>query len=231
MPVTPVDLAPRQKLSRLAVPVLALVAVLAAGAVLGSPAEAQPPCHVPGDYATIQEAIDESTCDTIHVAHGTYSESIIINRDVTIRGAGKHNTVIDGGGGFRPVTIIGGVVTIENITIQNGLSSTGGAIRNAGELTLKNSTITNNEAVSGGGIVNQGGLTIKNSTITDNEADFGGGLANSSSRTAILQNSTVSNNTAFEEGDDIYNEGSLTLRNVTLNECVDDNDGTGCPEP
>ena len=231
MPVTPVNLAPRQKFSRRAGPMLALVAVLITGVVLGPPAEAQPPCHVPRDYATVQEAIDESTCDTIHIAHGTYEEIIRIDRDVTIRGAGENNTVIDGGGGFRPVTIIGGVVTIENITIQNGLSFIGGAIRNAGELTLKNSTITNNEAIGGGGIVNQGGLTIKNSTITDNEADFGGGLANSSSRTAILQNSTVSNNTAFEEGDDIYNEGSLTLRNVTFNECVDDNGGDGCPEP
>ena len=231
MPAPPVDLVPRQPLIRPAVTVLTLLAVLAAGVVLGRLAEAAPPCQVPGDYATIQEALDESTCATIKVAGGTYEEDIRIDRDVTIRGAGENNTVIDGGGGFRPVTIIGGVVTIENITIQNGLSFIGGAIRNAGELTLKNSTITNNEAIGGGGIVNQGELTIKNSTITNNEADFGGGLANSSSRTAILQNSTVSNNTAFEEGDDIYNEGSLTLRNVTFNECVDDNGGDGCPEP
>ena len=46
--------------TRLAGPVLALVAFLVASAVLGPPAEAQPPCHVPGDYATLQEALDES---------------------------------------------------------------------------------------------------------------------------------------------------------------------------
>jgi hypothetical protein len=62
MPLTPVDLATRQPHSRLAVPVLgglALVALLAAGVILGPPAEGAPPCHVPGDYDTIQEALDE----------------------------------------------------------------------------------------------------------------------------------------------------------------------------
>ena len=81
---------------------------------------------------------------------------------------------------------------------------------------------------SGGGIANAGQLTVKNSTFANNKAESGGGISNGGS--ATLRNSTVSNNTA-EEGDDIYNEGSLTLRNVTCNECVDDNGGTGCPEP
>jgi hypothetical protein len=61
-------------------------------------------------------------------------------------------------------------------------------------------------------------------------ARTGGGIRNFVSGTATLQNSTVSNNTA-DEGDDIFNEGILTLRNVTFSECVNVSPGTGCPEP
>ena len=261
MPATPVDLATRQPHSRLTVPGLgglALVALLAAGVVLGPPAEAQPPCHVPGDYATIQDALNDSTCATINVAAGTYEEHITISRDVTIRGAGEDQTVIDGGGSGRVVTISGDpVVTIKNITIQHGhstidgggilnfgnltiqnstftdneASSRGGGILNVGELIIQNSTFTDNEAFEGGGIGNFGSLTLRNSTITDNEAfgDLGGGgIYNFSGSTATLRNSTVTDNTA-NVGDDISNEGSLTLRNVTFNECVNFSFGTGCP--
>ena len=50
MPATPVDLVPRQPLTGLAVLVFTLLTVLAAGVVLGSPAEAAPPCHVPNTH-------------------------------------------------------------------------------------------------------------------------------------------------------------------------------------
>ena len=235
MPLRPVDFAPRQPLSRPAVPVLsglALMVLLAAGGILGPPAEAQPPCHVPGDYATIQAAIDESTCATINLAAGTYEEDITISRDVTIGGAGEDQTVIDGGDNGRVVTINGNpVVTIKNITIQHGHSTNdGGGILNFGNLTIQNSTLSDNEAFEGGGIGNAGSLFIRNSTITDNEAfgDFGGGGIYNLRGSLFLRNSTVTDNTA-NVGNDITNEGSLTLRNVTFNECVDFSFGTGCP--
>jgi len=260
MPLRPVDFAPRQPLSRPAVPVLsglALMVLLAAGGILGPPAEAQPPCHVPGDYATIQAAIDESTCATINLAAGTYEEDITISRDVTIGGAGEDQTVIDGGDNGRVVTINGNpVVTIKNITIQHGHSTNdgggilnfgnltiqnstlsdneadgrGGGILNVGNLTIQNSTLSDNEAFEGGGIGNAGSLFLRNSTITDNEAfgDFGGGGIYNLRGSLFLRNSTVTDNTA-NVGNDITNEGSLTLRNVTFNECVDFSFGTGCP--
>jgi Right handed beta helix region len=130
---------------------------------------------------------------------------------VTIRGAGEDQTVIDGGDSGRVMIISGApVVTIKNITIQHGHSTN-----------------------DGGGILNFGNLTLRNSTLTDNEAfgDLGGGgIYNFSGSTATLRNSTVTDNTA-NLGDDISNEGSLTLRNVTFNECVNFAFGTGCPEP
>lgn len=55
--------------------------------------------NVPADYLKIQEAIDHAIGgDTIQVAAGTYSENIVINKSVAIKGDGFQITAIDGGG-------------------------------------------------------------------------------------------------------------------------------------
>lgn len=74
-----------------------VVAVLFAGiAVPASAASAAPPVlHVPGQYATIQSAIDAApTGATIVVAPGTYTEQVSITKSVFLRGAGASATII-----------------------------------------------------------------------------------------------------------------------------------------
>src|SRR6267142_4761853 len=46
-----------------------------------------PICSVPGDYSTIQAAVNDPGCTTINVAAGTYVENVTINRTVTLNGA------------------------------------------------------------------------------------------------------------------------------------------------
>jgi pectin methylesterase-like acyl-CoA thioesterase len=112
---------------------LALLAGLAAWGVLGPPAEAAV-CNVPGDVATIQAAVDKPSCTTITVAAGTYKELITINRNVTIRGAGQDLTILDGnidgtdGGDGTVVTITGGTVSLEGVTITGGSATEGGGL-------------------------------------------------------------------------------------------------------
>ncbi|HHN81818.1 MAG TPA: hypothetical protein ENN11_04275 [Methanomicrobia archaeon] len=57
---------------------------------------------VPGDYATIQNAIDNvSEGDVITVAPGTYTVNLVIDNpgvSFTLRGAGAGITFLDGGG-------------------------------------------------------------------------------------------------------------------------------------
>src|SRR4051812_18309946 len=68
----------------------ALALALAAGAIMfrGVPAKAAgPTCAVPGDYATIQAAVNDVGCTTINVAAGAYAESLSIGRAVTLKGA------------------------------------------------------------------------------------------------------------------------------------------------
>jgi hypothetical protein len=87
-----------------------------------------------------------------------------------------------------------GTVTIADSTISGNKSFFGGGAFNsgasfdyygsyipAGDFSIVNSTISKNSARRGGGIFNQGILTIENSTISDNKAaDDGGGIFNSS---------------------------------------------------
>ena len=77
---------------------MALVLVSALGAVIlpVSPVHAAT-INVPGDYATIQAAINAAGAgDTINVAAGTYTESLTINKALRIQGAGSATTTING---------------------------------------------------------------------------------------------------------------------------------------
>jgi parallel beta-helix repeat protein len=53
--------------------------------------------HVPGDYTTIQEAIDQANPgDTIQVSSGTYEETLFINKTLTLIGENRANTILQG---------------------------------------------------------------------------------------------------------------------------------------
>ena len=52
-----------------------------------------------GNYSKIQDAIDNSSNgDTVYVYNGIYYEFILINKQITLRGEDKNNTIIEGSG-------------------------------------------------------------------------------------------------------------------------------------
>ena len=59
--------------------------------------EASDTIYVPGDFPSIQEAIDNATIgDTIIVSNGRYKENLDIYKSLTIQGAHESTTLIDG---------------------------------------------------------------------------------------------------------------------------------------
>jgi len=113
-------------------------------------------------------------------------------------------------------------VTIANLTLSNGKSSTnGGAINQLnGTLTVNNSILTNNTAGTNGGAIADGlgTLTVNNSVLSNNTAGIsGGGIYNGT--TTTVNNSTLSNNTVNSGGfgGGLFSQsGTLTVNDSTL---------------
>jgi hypothetical protein len=142
------------------------------------------------------------------------------------------NSYGSSGGGIRIEEL--GSLTLANSIVSNNSGGIGGGINNIGVLTVSNVTISGNSAdVWGGGISNTGNMTIYNSTVSHNTAVIGGGILNAvfifssgivQAGTAILENVTVSGNSASDMGGGIASSGtnvggSMTLTSLTISNC------------
>lgn len=181
-----------------------------------TPTQAQA-CNVPSDYATIQAAVDDDTCATIRVAADTYTEELMIERSLTLQGAGTTETIIDGDGDGRPITINGAdngsdpvVVRVENIRVTNG-----DATNAEPALNFLNRI--------GGGILVDGGATlflfdaqVDNNIANDGEtgSGFGGGIGVRAGSTLHMQNVQLDNNIASRSSSGGLG-GGLALTNGT----------------
>ncbi len=135
-------------------------------------------CNVPASYPTVQAAVDDTNCDTINVAAGTYTEYVTINRDVVIEGAGVGTTVFDGDNLGRPFTILAPAanVTLRDMSIDSGQADLGGAIFNESALTLDTLFFTANDSTEDGGAVySTNDLFVVNGFFQLNDADRDGG--------------------------------------------------------
>jgi hypothetical protein len=191
-----------------------------------------------GCYDSIQAAVTAANPtggDTIIVAAGQYNEHIIIDRSLTIQGAGAGSTIVDGSNNGRIFHINGNyTVEISALMVQNGNSSPqdGGGIFNQGMLTITDCTISGNYAGNrGGGIYNVGDtLTMTGCTISGNEADDGGGIYNAVGE-VTLTNCTVSDNTARAGNgggiSTVIQDATLTMTNCTISGNKASNDGGG----
>ncbi|MCE7698619.1 MAG: hypothetical protein K8E24_007210, partial [Methanobacterium paludis] len=157
---------------------------------------------------------------TVYIAQGTYNESgININTNMIIIGESQQNTIINGQQSGNSIFTIeqGVIVTITNLTLENGTSNVGGAIVNHGNLTVTDSTFNNNTATElGGAIANDGNLTVTCSTLNNNTAQAGGAIFNIGG-TLPVTSSTLNNNTAQAGGAICNLGGTLPVTSSTLN--------------
>lgn len=177
----------------------------------------------------IQNAVDVgATGATINLGDGIFSNTntININKSLTLIGTGQNNTIVNGSNIFRVFNIAGGDVTFTHLTIQNGNAGrgNGGGINYIGTATLNviDSTIANNLAEQGGGIsLSSGTLNLTNSIIANNTSNLNGGGINNNNATTTINNSLITGNQVTANGlagGGIFNyEGTLTLNNTTVN--------------
>jgi hypothetical protein len=70
------------------------IATLWVPATVAATAKAPASINVPRDFPTIQAAADAAPAGAaIHIAPGTYTEQIVVNKDLDLRGAGAGSTI------------------------------------------------------------------------------------------------------------------------------------------
>lgn len=201
--------------------------------------------YVPDDFATIQEAIDNTvTGDTVLVRAGTYLENIdYLKKHITIRSvSGPELTVIDGNQTGSVVTMddVNGAV-LEGFTLTNGKSLRGGGINGTlSWCSIRNNIIHDNIAsISGGGIYSAGGsCTIEENIIRNNSAGIdaasstikGGGICSTSSG-SIIRNNHIYENRVISEldgmGGGIYASGPVENNIIEYNEARSGSESLG----
>jgi len=151
-------------------------------------------CKSGCQYATIQAAVDAAKPgDVIEVNSGNYSEKLIINKNVTLRGldTGEGMPVIDAGE-------IGSAVTIS----ADGVTMEGFLVTRSGHCGCGNAGIR----------LNSNNNTIRRNILVDNKYGIYSGLT---SGNLIYQNDFVNNDiNAFDSGTNQWTDQDGLLRMI-----------------
>lgn len=190
--------------------------------------------NVPGDYPTIQAAIDATSFgDTVKVAAGTYAENLTLKSGICLEGSGVDQTIISKSGASGITGTGVSYVIIKNLTVKDsgcapglcGGGGDGGGVQLSGSnnIILRSCRLTGNVAVNGGGMYASGSsVTMDHCLIDANRANnVGAGMLADSSSAVTLTNITVANNTwsnAFGNGGvgGISSGSSLQMANSIL---------------
>lgn len=195
----------------------------------------------PGNYTTIQDAIDNALPgDFIFVHNGTYYENIVIDKPLSLDGENSNTTSINGGSSGNVVSITASYVNITGFNIEasgydpflvRGGIRVGGALESAHNCKIFNVTLSGNQAgvvlassrdnvVMGNYLVDNGiGIYIDGShsnIITENTiADNGKGVSLFQAHGNIISNNML-----------IDNRDGLSIR-ISTETTVTDNEMIG----
>jgi CSLREA domain-containing protein len=158
----------------------------------------------------------------------TLTDSIPIQRSMSIVGAGMRTTHVSGNGVYQIFNVSGGAappitVSISDMTLRDGNAvSYGGAIflGNGDLLTVDRCFFDNNYAINGGAILSEpySDLKVRYSVLTENHATNGsGGAVFALGSSLTLTNSAVHANTAKYAGGGLHLVAvSATITNATI---------------
>jgi parallel beta-helix repeat protein len=102
--------------------------------------------RVPNDFPTIQEAINAAqNGSTILVNNGVYYEHLMVNKTLTLLGADKEDTVVDGSGSGDVITIAADNVIVDGFTVRkSGFDGFGVLFVNSSGSIVRGNIITLN---------------------------------------------------------------------------------------
>lgn len=177
-----------------------------------------PDTDCPGAPSASDDTITFSVSGTITLS-ATLPNIVSGQGALTIDGSGQ--TITISGNNLVRLMVVdsNATLTIQSLTMTDGVANAGAGISNAGTLTVNNSIFTGNNANpgNGGGIANasSGTVTVNNSIFSGNSAIFGGGIS-SDNNTVTISNSVFSGNSA-QLGGGIYNNGgNVAISNSTF---------------
>lgn len=196
---------------------------------------------VPGEFSTIQQAINASKDgDTVIVSPGVYGEIINFKgKDITVRSETPDDpyvvetTIIDGEGSGSVVTFESGETqsaVLEGFTIRNGLPKHlqygGGILIRSASPIIRNNVITSNGAEQAGGgifVVDQASPLIVKNVVTGNMAAHrGGGIDVRHDSSPEIRENEITNNVAeLGAGLEIADNSSP----IVVNNVIDNNAG------
>ncbi|GHA12526.1 hypothetical protein GCM10008090_23040 [Arenicella chitinivorans] len=183
------------------------------------------------DAFGMNDTIVFAASNTITLSAG----ELAITQDVSIDASSVSGATIDAANNSRVIYLSADNLTLTDITLSGGSSSsTGGAVHapSAATLTLSNSIVTNNQADDeGGGIYlssstgTVSSLVLSNSTVSYNNSNYshGGGIALVGNHSVVeLDTASIAENVASYHGGGLYIgsnyvDVALTDSNVTNN--------------
>ncbi|MBN1668810.1 MAG: hypothetical protein JW862_17070 [Anaerolineales bacterium] len=185
------------------------------------------------DFPTLTAAIAAADPgDTLELAAETFTETVTIDKDLILSGAGAEWTIIQAASerslaSTRVITVTPGVsVSLQALQVTHGnqLAGMGGGILNQGWLSLEQVLVDDNFAVRGSAIANhasQEGVpvylevhhaTIRNNAGSPNILNF----AQNADANLILSDVVIHNNS----GCGVLNEGAVGMAFATLTDIV-----------
>ncbi|MFK7801499.1 MAG: choice-of-anchor Q domain-containing protein [Anaerolineae bacterium] len=165
---------------------------------------------------SIQAAIDSATAgDTILISAGVYTESLVLNKNVSLTGVNSDTTIIQAPANSRVISV---GVNVDSSVVISGLAITGGDVDGGAGLyligtpQLDNLHIHNNKGaaynndnpssefdVGSGGIFSANSLDLSNSVVEENDG-FTGSAILAIGQANILNTQVLSNGYPFFSG-------------------------------
>jgi len=174
-------------------------------------------CPVGCEHSSIQAGIDAAAAgQVVGVGGGEYAESLVIDKPITLKGAGAGATTIVGEAGMVAIDLLDGATeaTLEGLHVTGGE----GVRAAAGELEIKGVEIDFSTSLERGGLFKGGGvLSVEDSTVSSNVSLGPGGGVGAIDTEVTIRRSTVTGNSSAGDGGGIWvSGGELLLDTVSI---------------